>query len=203
MQRHVRSIRLAALILAPALLAATFVPEPKAYVRDEVHSQINFLASSRLVDAQGFWSNWTANIMFDPDALDKSSVNISIDAKSVNTRVEMRDNDLRSKNFFYVDSFPTITFASKIINKLAGQTTDSIMSNTKLNITGDLTIRGITKSITVPSTLVFFDRKANRGRVKGKFIVMRKDYNVGFDPPMNPVANEVEITFDVSFVPKR
>jgi polyisoprenoid-binding protein YceI len=198
-----RRIRIAALILAPALVAATSLPEPKAYVRDEVHSQINFLASSRLVDAQGFWSNWTANIMFDPDALDKSSVNINIDAKSVNTRVEMRDNDLRSKNFFYVDSFPTITFASKIINKLAGQTTDSIMSNTKLNITGDLTIRGITKSITVPSTLVFFDRKANRGRVKGKFIVMRKDYNVGFDPPMNPVANEVEITFDVSFVPKR
>ena len=196
-------IRIAALVLVPALMAASFVPEPKAYVRDENHSQINFLASSRLVDAQGFWSSWTANIMFDPDALDKSSVNINIDAKSIDTRVTMRDNDLRSKNFFYVDSFPTITFTSKIINKLAGQTPDSIMSNTKLNITGDLTIRGITKSITVPSTLVFFDRKANRGRVKGKFIVMRKDYNVGFDPPMNPVANEVELTFDISFVPKR
>jgi polyisoprenoid-binding protein YceI len=196
-------VRLAAFIFAPALVAATFAPDPKAYVRDENHSQINFLASSRLIDAEGFWSNWTANIMFDPDALEKSSVNITIDAKSIDTRVTMRDNDLRSKNFFYVDSFPTITFTSKIVNKLAGQTTDSLMSNTKLNITGDLTIRGITKSITVPSTLVFFDRKANRGRVKGKFIVMRKDYNVGYDPPMNPVANEVDITFDVSFVPKR
>jgi hypothetical protein len=39
--------------------------------------------------------------------------------------------------------------------------------------------------------------------VKGKFTVMRKDYNVGFDPPMNPVQNEVEINFDISFVGKK
>ena len=136
-------------------------------------------------------------------AIEKSQVNITIDAKSINTRVEMRDNDLRSKNFFFVDSFPAITFVSKIVNKLPGQASDSLMSNTKLNVTGDLTMRGITKSITVPTTLVFFDRKANRGRVKGKFIVMRKDYNVGFDPPMNPVQNEVELTIDISFVAKR
>jgi polyisoprenoid-binding protein YceI len=174
-----RSTRLSALLLAPTLAAAMWACELNPYVRDEPHSQINFLASSRLVDAQGYWEKWSAAIMFDPDAIDKSSVNITIDARSINTRVEMRDNDLRSKNFFFVDSFPTITFTSNIINKINGQTADSLMSTTRLNITGDLTIRGITKSITVPSTLIFFDRKANRGRVKGQFIVMRKDYNVG------------------------
>jgi polyisoprenoid-binding protein YceI len=199
----IRRDRIAALLLLPALAAATWAADPKTYVRDEVHSQINFLASSRLIDAQGYWEKWTATILFDPDAIEKSQVNIAIDAKSINTRVEMRDNDLRSKNFFFVDSFPTITFVSKIVNKLPGQTTDSLMSNTKLNITGDLTMRGVTKSVTVPTTLVFFDRKANRGRVKGKFIVLRKDYNVGFDPPMNPVQNEVELTIDISFVAKR
>jgi polyisoprenoid-binding protein YceI len=198
-----RRARLTAFLLVPVLGAATVAREPKAYVRDEPHSQIDFLASSRLVDAQGTWDKWTADIMFDPDALEKTSVSITIDAKSVNTRVEMRDNDLRGKNFFYTDSFPTITFVSRIVNKLPGQTADSLMSNTRINITGDLTIRGITKSITVPSTLVFFDRKANRGRVKGKFIVLRRDYHVGYDPPMNPVQNEVEMTLDVSFVAKR
>lgn len=198
-----RRARVAALLLLPALAAAGWPREPKTYVRDEAHSQINFLASSRLVDAQGYWEKWTATILFDPDAVEKSQVNITIDAKSINTRVEMRDNDLRSKNFFYVDSFPVITFVSKIVNKVNGQTPDSLMANTKLNITGDLTIRGITKSITVPTTLVFFDRKAGRGRVKGKFIVMRKDYNVGYDPPVNPVQNEVELTIDISFVAKR
>jgi polyisoprenoid-binding protein YceI len=198
-----RTIRLAALLLVPALAAATAFRELRPYVRDEPHSQINFLASSRLIDAQGFWEKWNANIMFDADALEKSSVNIDIDAKTINTRVTMRDNDLRSKNFFYTDSFPTITFASKIVNVPAGQPRDSLLSNTRMTITGDLTIRGITKIITVPSTLVFFDRKANRGRVKGKFTVMRKDYNVGFDPPMNPVQNEVEVNFDISFVGKK
>ncbi len=196
-----RRTRLASLVLVPALAAAAFIP--KAYVRDEAHSQINFQASSRLIDAQGYWEKWSANIMFDPDALDKSQVNITIDAKSINTRVEMRDKDLRSKNFFFTDSFPEIFFKSKIINKLPGAPADSLMSNTKINITGDLTIRGITKSITVPATLVFYDRKANRGRVKGTFLVMRKDYNVGYDPPMNPVANEVNLAFDISFVPAK
>jgi len=198
-----RRNRFAVLLLLPVLAAATWAADPRTYVRDDPHSQIDFLASSRLVDAQGTWDKWTATILFDPDAVNKSQVNIAIDARSINTRVEMRDNDLRSKNFFFVDSFPTITFVSKIVNTLPGQATDSLMSNTRLNITGDLTIRGITKSITVPATLVFFDRKANRGRMKGKFIVMRKDYNVGYDPPMNPVQNEVEITIDVSFVAKR
>jgi polyisoprenoid-binding protein YceI len=198
-----RPSRIAVLAFLPLIAAATWVAELKPYVRDEPHSQINFLASSRLIDAQGYWDKWSADIMFDPDALEKSSVNLTIDAKSINTRITMRDNDLRSKNFFYADSFPTITFASKIVNRIPGPPADSLLSNTRLNLTGDLTIRGVTKSITVPSTLVFFDRKANRGRVKGKFIVLRKDYNVGYDPPGNPVQNEVEVSFDISFVGRK
>ncbi len=191
--------RFALFLLVPVLAAASFAREPRHYVRDEAHSQINFMASSRLIDAQGFWDKWDTAITFDPDAIDRTSIAINIDARSVNTRVEMRDRDLRSRNFFFVDSFPAITFASKTVNAPAGATKDSLMSNTSLVVIGDLTIRGHTKTIPVAATLVFFDRIANRGRVKGKFTVLRKDYDVGYDPPTNPVANEVEISFDVSF----
>jgi polyisoprenoid-binding protein YceI len=193
-----RLTRLSALLLLPALAAFTAAVETKPYVRDEAHSQINFSASSRMIDAQGFWSKWDAAIAFDPTAIDKTTLAITIDAKSVNTRVEMRDNHLKSKDFFNADSFPTITFKSKSVRAVAGQPTGEL-NNVKLIITGDLTIRGITKTIPVPTTLVFFDPKSGVGRVKGTFTVLRKDYNVGFDPPMNPIENEVPVQFDIAF----
>lgn len=193
-----RSIRLAALLLAPALAAATWARELKPYVRDEVHSQINFTGQSRMIDAQGTWDQWAADIRLDPDALAKSSVTITIQANSVNTQIGKRDDHLRSCAFFCADSFPTITFKSKIVNA-PGAGTD--LSNTKLNLTGELTIRGITKTITIPSTLVFFDREQRIGRVKGQFTILRKDFGVGFDPVGNPVANEVPVQFDIAFRP--
>ena len=194
-----RSTRLTAILLVPMFAAVAAAQGPKPYVRCVEHSQINFVASSRLIDAQGYWERWDAEIQFDPAAVDKSSVNITIDPKSINTRVEMRDRDLRSRNFFWADSFPVITFRSKTVNAPGGLSRDSLMANSRLVITGDLTIRGHTKTIAVPTTLVFFDRRANQGRVKGKFTVLRKEYDVSFDPPMNPVANEVEVQFDISF----
>jgi polyisoprenoid-binding protein YceI len=180
-------------------VAATPLREPKPFVRDEAHSQINFSASSRMLDAQGFWEKWDARILFDADDVDASSLELTIDAKSVNTRVAARDNHLRSPAFFAADSFPTITFKSKSVRATAGTPTAADLANTKLIIVGDLTIRGVTKTINIPSTLVFFDRQRNVGRVKGTFTILRKDYNVGFDPPGNPVENEVPVQFDVAF----
>lgn len=181
-----QTLALFALVAAPAVAAA----QPQKFVRDDNHSTINFAASSRLLDAQGYWSSWTADITADPAAWENTKLAITIDAKSVNTRVDMRDNHLRSCAFFCVDSFPQITFVSTLVNKL---------SDTKLNITGDLTIRGVTKRITVPSTLVFWDAAKNQGRVKGTITILRKDFGVSFDPPVNPVENEVPVSFDITF----
>lgn len=187
-----RAIRFFALLLVPALSRAQ-----GTYVRDEPHSQINFSASSRLIDAQGYWDKWDAKIGFDPTAIDKTTIAIDIDAKSVNTRVQARDNHLRSPAFFAADSFPVITFRSKSVHATGAPAAD--LDNTKVIITGDLTIRGITKTVSVPATIVFFDKDRKAGRVKGAFTVLRKDYNVGFDPPGNPVENEVGLQFDISF----
>ncbi len=194
-----RSTRLLALLIAPALIAATWAASPKSFVRDEPHSQINFSASSRMIDAQGYWDKWDATIAFDADAIDKTTLGISIDAASVNTRIAARDKHLRSKDFFNADTFPVINFKSTSVRAPGGQPTVADMANTPLIIIGDLTIRGITKQVPVPATLVFFDRARNVGRVKGKFTVLRKDYNVGFDPPGNPVENEVGVQFDIAF----
>jgi polyisoprenoid-binding protein YceI len=173
------------------LFAATAAGAQDAkFVKDAAHSEINFVAESRLLDAHGYWERWDADITFDPADWQKASVRLVIDAKSINTRVAARDNHLRSKDFFAADSFPQITFVSRIINKVG---------DAKINITGDLTIRGITKPVTIPGTLVFYDEKAKMGRMKGQFTIVRTDYGVGFSPAMNPIADEVPVTFDISF----
>lgn len=181
-----------ALALVPVLAAAASV-DLKPYVRDEAHSRITFIAHSRLVDAIGTFDKWTAEILFDAEKVEASSIVITIDAKSINTRVDMRDGHLRSDAFFATDSFPTITFKSTFINRLAED---------RMNITGDLTIRGHTKRITIPSRLVFFDPQTNMGRVKGATTVYREEFGVSFDPPVNPIESEVEIQFDVTFKAK-
>jgi polyisoprenoid-binding protein YceI len=179
------------LALAPVLLAnAPLAQDAKPYVKDAAHSQINFVAESRLLDAHGYFGDWDAKILLDQADWTKSSVEIVIKTASINTRIDRRDEHLKSADFFDAANHPAITFKSAIVNKLG---------DTRLNITGDLTIRGTTKRITVPATLVFFDAEKNTGRVKGTFTINRQDYGVKFQSPVNPIADEVQVQFDVAF----
>lgn len=180
--------RMAAVLLFLGASAAG--AQQTKYVTDAAHSEINFVAESKLLDAHGFFEKWTADIAFDPTAWDKSAVKLSIDAKSINTRVAMRDNHLRSKDFFYADSFPQVTFASTLVNKVG---------ENKLNFTGDLTIRGVTKKVTIPGTMVFWDDESKTGRVKGTFTIVRSDYGVSYNSKMNPIADEIPVTFNITF----
>jgi polyisoprenoid-binding protein YceI len=179
-----------ALAVAPFLVAAVAVIAPRPFVRDVAHSQINFIAESQLVDAHGTFDRWDAEILFDAEKVEASSVVITIDAKSINTRIAQRDDHLKSNDFFATDSFPTITFRSAFVNALADD---------RINITGDLTIRGRTKRITVPSRLVFFDTTRSIGRVKGQATIDRNEFGVSYQPPLNKISPEIQLQFDISF----
>lgn len=176
-----------ALIALPALVAARRLPSPKPHVIDRAHSEINFVADSRLLSAHGFFEKWDADLRLDAAKPEESSVAITIDVASVNTRVTMRDNHLKSDAFFDAAKYPTITFKSVGIKQTAP---------TKFDITGDLTIRGTTKRTVVPATMVFYDKGA--GRFRGQFTLLRKDFGVSFDPPVNPIENEVQVQWDMS-----
>jgi polyisoprenoid-binding protein YceI len=182
-----RSRFLAGAILLPMLMAARPFIEIKPHVIDKNHSQINFIADSRLLSAHGFFGKWDADVKLDATNWAASSVAITIDATSLNTRVDMRDNHLRSPDFFDVAKFPTITFKSVSVTKVA---------EGKLDIAGDLTIRGVTKRIVVPATAVFYEKGA--GRFRGQFAINRKDYGVAFDSPVNPIENEVQVQWDMA-----
>jgi polyisoprenoid-binding protein YceI len=178
--------RLAALVALPLLAAAKPV-DGKPHVIDKAHSEINFVADSRLLSAHGFFGKWDADVKLDATTWSNSSVNITIDAASINTRVDMRDNHLKSADFFDVAKYPTITFKSTGVKQVSAN---------KLDITGDLTVKGITKKVVVPASVVFYEKGA--GRFRGTLTILRKDFGVSFDPPVNPIENEVQVQWDIS-----
>lgn len=179
--------RLAAVLALPILVAARPLPDAKPHTIDKAHSEINFVADSRMLSAHGFFGKWEADVKLDAAKWENSSVAITIDAASINTRVERRDGHLRSADFFDVEKHPNITFKSVSV-KQAGAN--------RLDITGDLTVRGTTKRITVPATMVFYE--GGMGRFKGEFAINRMDYGVSYDSKLNPIQNEVKVQWDIA-----
>ena len=178
---------IAGALLLPLLMAARPFVDVKPHVIDKAHSQINFVADSRLLSAHGFFGKWDAEVSLDATNWSASTVSLTIDATSLSTRVDMRDNHLRGPDFFDVAKFPTIAFKSVSVTKVA---------EGKLDITGDLTIRGVTKRIIVPATAMFYDKGA--GRFRGQFAIDRKDYGVAYDSSVNPIENEVQVQWDMA-----
>lgn len=170
---------------APAATAPAAGARP--HTIDRSHSEINFTASSRLLDAHGTFDKWDAEVTLDPSALDQARIRLEIDAASINTRVQRRDDHVRSADFLDVAKYPTITFVSKSIRQT---------SATAGTIVGDLTMHGVTKELAVPVTMVFYEN--GQGRFRGSFSLSRKEWGVTGDSRLNPVADVVEVQFNMA-----
>jgi polyisoprenoid-binding protein YceI len=139
----------------------------------------------------------TANL--DGSDVSKSSVEVIIDAASVDTRVPNRDNDLRSDHFFDVAKYPTITFKSKKVEQV---------SPGKLKVTGDLTIHGTTKEVSLnvdgPTAPIKDPWGNQRIAASGTTEINRQDYGVKWNATMDNggvvVGDDVQITIDVELV---
>ena len=135
----------------------------------------------------------TGSAKYDPSDPTKGSTDVSIDATSVDTRVEMRDNDLRSPNFLDVQKYPTITFHSKQ-TKSAGPG--------KLQIVGDLTIHGVTKEVTLdvdgPSAPIKDPWGNQRIGASASTKINRKDF--GVNGAAGVVGDEITITIDAELI---
>ena len=176
-------------VAAPAAPAARGA---RAHDVDRSHSEINFVASARLLDAHGHFKSWNADIQLDPEQLEQSRVSITIDAASIDTRVERRDNHLRSADFLDVAAHPTITFVSRSIARTSPEAG---------TITGDLTMRGVARLVTVPVSMVFYQN--GRGRFRGQFTLKRSEYGITYSSTMNPIADEIEVQFNLSVVERK
>ncbi|MDP9342283.1 MAG: YceI family protein [Actinomycetota bacterium] len=121
-----------------AVLDGIEVPAPGTWEIDPAHSGVSFVARyMMLTKVRGHFTRFSGKINVGP-SVEESSVEVSIDPTSIDTGMEMRDNHLRSPDFFEVELFPEITFKSTRVER-----TDK----TNLKVVGDLTIRGVTRPV--------------------------------------------------------
>ena len=127
-----------------------------------------------LVDVPGYFRDFTGTVNYDPKDVTKSTIEFTAKMTSVDTGVARRDDHLRTADFFDVAKFPDLTFKSTKVEK----------KGNNLMLTGDLTMHGVTKSVSFPFTVVGF-LKDQRGGMKmgavAETTISRKDFGVGKD----------------------
>jgi polyisoprenoid-binding protein YceI len=136
-----------ALISAACALATAASAAVETYTIDPVHSSVGFKIRHFVSRVPGAFTKFSGTILVDRDNLENSSVEATIDVGSINTFNEHRDADLKTANYFDADKFATITFKSKSWKKTGDNTFD---------VTGDLTIKGVTKEVVLKVTLLAF-----------------------------------------------
>jgi polyisoprenoid-binding protein YceI len=174
--------------LALALPAAA---ETQSWNIDGAHSSAQFsVRHMGISTVRGAFTKVSGTVQYDPGDLAKTVIDATIETASVDTRVEMRDNDLRSPHFFDASKYPTLTFKSKKVAE-AGPG--------KLKVTGDLTIHGVTKEVTLdvegPSAPVKDPRGNLRVGASASTTINRKDF--GVDGAAAVVGDDVPITIDM------
>ncbi len=162
---------------------------------DPTHSSIGFAVQHLVVSTtKGEFTNYQATIRFDSKNPEATEFDIVIQAASIDTRVKQRDDHLRTSDFLDVENHPTITFKSKGVKKEGAQ----------FLVKGDLTIRGVTKEITVPTVIsgpVVSPFGSTVIGVSGQFTLNRQDFGVSWNKQMDQGGYVVgdQVTIDVHF----
>jgi polyisoprenoid-binding protein YceI len=191
-----RTIRITALALAMA--PALAFGQAATWNVDGGHSRAGFSVKHLVIsDVKGDFDKLSGKAQVDEADLSKSSIEVTIEAASISTRDEKRDGHLKSPDFFDVAKFPTLTFKSTKV--VAGK-------DGALTVTGDLTMRGVTKPVTLEGSITnsITDPQGNTRRgvsVTGK--LNRKDFGVSYGPAAI-VGDEVKLDIQAELVlPKK
>lgn len=191
-----RRFHILAVAASVALLSAAALAQAVQYEIDPVHSSAQFSVRHMMVsNVRGEFAKVTGTVVYDPKNLQASSVEATIDASSINTHEPRRDDDLKSPNFLDVAKYPTLTFKSKKV-EAAGEG--------KLRVTGDLTIHGVTKEVTLdvegPSPEVKMGANIRSG-ASAVTTISRKDFGITWNRALEAggwvVGDEVKITLEI------
>jgi polyisoprenoid-binding protein YceI len=169
---------------------------------DPAHSSAQFAVRHLAISTvRGAFSKVTGTVVFDDKDVSKSSVDVTIDVSTVDTREPNRDKDLMSDHFFDVAHFPTMTFKSTKVEQAGAG---------KLKITGDLTIHGVTKQVVLdvdgPTAAVKDPWGNQRAAVNATTKINRQDFGVKWNATMDNggvvVGDDVSITIDAEVIQK-
>lgn len=187
-----------------ATLAAGFTLPASAgtttYQIDPRHSSADFGVTHLMISTvRGEFHGVTGTVVVDDGNLANSSVNVTIDATTVDTREPDRDKHLKSDAFFDVAKYPTITFKSTKVEKNA---------DGSLRVTGDLTIRGVTRTATLtasaPKPAIKDPWGLQRTAASASAKINRQDFGVSWNQKLDGggvvVGDDVNITLDVEMI---
>ena len=169
------------------------------YSIDPSHSQIGFGARHAMVTkVRGQFNEFSGTGYFNAENPAESNLQVTIQAKSIDTRNADRDNHLRGNDFFSMDEFPMITFASTAFSKIDADT---------FKVTGDLTVKGVTKSISIDMDFTgqAVDPWGNqRVGFEGKTTINRSDWGVNFNAALEAggvlVSEKISLEFEISAI---
>ena len=181
------------LAAAPAIAAAQAV----TWTIDAGHSAATFSVRHMIVaNVKGEFAGPVGTVTYDPKDLTTLRVEATIDARTINTRNPDRDKDLRSDLFFDVSKYPKITFKSRSV---------TVEAPGKLKVLGDLTIKGITKPVTLdvegPTQEIKDIWGSRRIGATGTTTINRRDFNIVYNRLLEGggavVGDQVSITLDI------
>jgi polyisoprenoid-binding protein YceI len=147
------------LLVVPVFLFAFSVAQLRPVDADDA---ITFNIKNFGINTKGSFKGLKGTINWDAGNLSSSSFNVSVDVNTINTGIELRDKDLQKETYFNSAKYPTINFVSTSVSES--------------NVTGNLTIKGVTKQITFPFTVT---PSGNGYLFQGDFSISRKDFGVG------------------------
>lgn len=180
---------------------STQTGESGTYNFDKAHTFISFkVKHNGLIYVPGFFRDFTGAVTYDAKDVSKSSVTFTAKATSIDTGVTGRDTHLRSADFFEVEKFPEVTFKSTKVEK----------KGKDMIVTGDFTMKGVTKSISIPFSIPGFIGAAPRQRmgIIGETTINRRDYGVNYGSniagtTIPVIADEVSIMLQIEAIPPR
>ncbi|WP_433686984.1 YceI family protein [Micromonospora carbonacea] len=169
------------------------------YTIDPSHTRIGFVARHAMVTkVRGAFNEFEGSVAFDAADPARTDVRVTIQATSIDTRNAQRDAHLRSNDFLAMETYPEITFVSTALRQTGEDTFD---------LTGDLTVKGVTNSVTIPFTYegAASDPFGNlRLGFEGAVTINRKDYGVTWNAALETggvlVSEKITLEFEVSAI---
>ena len=167
----------------------------KTYQIDLSHSDATFQVRHLITKVRGRFAEFDGAVTFAPDAPANSSVEFSIQTKSVDTSQAQRDEHLRSADFFDVEKFPLLTFKSTAV---------AARGDNQFDVTGELTIRDVTKTITLPVTYLGAAKDPwgnDKVAFETEITLNRKDYGLNWNAALETggflVGDDVKVSLSI------
>ncbi|MFV8326332.1 YceI family protein [Flavobacterium sp. ZS1P14] len=181
-----------------ALFLSTFLLAQTTWKADPMHSKLTFSTVHHgISDIAGLFKIFEITATTNKADFSDATFELSTELASINTEVEMRDNHLRSAEFFEVEKYPKMTFKSTSIKKIGKE-------KGKFKLMGHLTLHGITKPVTVNmwyrGTIVNPQSKAITAGFQFSGVLKRSDFDIGPKFPAPMISDEVKIKADAEFI---